>query len=341
MAAPSYATDLVDVNSGAESTTNWTALGGGGAGLSADNNFALEGTNSVNKQVNNALKGQIHDHGSTRVQATNDHIYQWLFVTTPGLLDTPANGGLRVTVGTGAAAYNDYYILQSGEYLGGWVCEPVRYTTSTPSPGAQVGTPGGAPKEFGGQCKTVATIRDINFGVDVCHEGSQIEITNGDVTTPATYERLTTYSFDSTRRWGIVIPTDAGASLQGKLYWGTSTTSCYARDEGKFIGFVDTVHSLTDLTEVIHSHASSDQEFLAFTFQALGTNNRGKFTVLNNAPVDYTGSKFIDIDTFTAGGTNTVIDGCTFQGTNEVDLDGGSALGAIFDSPTVATSTLR
>jgi len=343
MAAPSYATDLVSINADAENTTSWSALGGGGAGLSADPDFAIEPTNSVTKQVTGVgtLKGMVYEYGSTRTQATNDHIYQWIYATCPGLIDTLAAGGMRVSVGTSDTALNEYYIRGSAEYAaGGWVCEPVRYDSAvTPSPGRQLGSPGSAPSSFGGQILTTGTIKAVNFSVDVCYEGSQIEITDGDGTTPATYERLTTYSYDTTRRWGVILPTSAGADLQGKLYWGTASTSCYARDSGKFVGLVDTPHSLTDLTEVIHANASSDQEFFGFTFQALGTNNRGKFSILNNAPVDYTGTVFLGIDTFVAGGTNSVLDNCTFEGTNEVTGAGGSFLGTKFVEPTVAADS--
>ena len=343
MAAPSYATDLVDINASAESVTSWSALGGGGAGLSADPDFAIQPTNSVTKQVSGAatLKGMVYEFGSTRTQATNDHIYQWIYATCPGLIDTLANGGMRVSVGTSDTALNEYYIRGSATYAaGGWVCEPVRYNSAvTPSPGRQLGTPGSAPSSFGGQILTTGTIKAVNFSCDVCYEGSQIEVTAGDVTTPATYARLTTYAYDSTRRWGIALPIDGGASVQGKVYWGTAATSCYARDSGKLVTFVDTPHSLTDLSEIIHANASSDQEFLSMSFLALGTNNRGKISILNNAVVDYTASSFTGIDTVVAGGTNSVFDGCVFSGCNEVDGAGGSFLGASFLLPTVATDS--
>jgi len=340
MAAPSYATDLVDINAAAEGIGSMSALGGGGAGLSADPDFAIQGTNSATKQVSNALKGMVWEYGSTRAQATNDHIYQWIYATTPGLLDTLALGGMRISVGTSDTALNEYYIRGAAEYAeGGWVCEPVRYdSTVTPSPGRQLGSPGTDPSSFGGQIDTTATVKAVNFSVDICYEGSQIEVTAGDSGTPASYETLTTYGYDSTRRWPIALPTSSGADIQGKIYWGTGSTAAYVRDDGKAFNFVDTPHSLTDLTEIIHSHASSDQEFLNCTFQALGTNNRGIFTVLNDAVVNYSGSVFSGIDTFTAMAL-TVLDDTSFLGTNEVTIPGGSALGASFLLPTVAADS--
>jgi len=318
-------------------------LGGGGAGLSADPDFAIEPTNSVTKQVTGAgtLKGMVYEYGSTRTQATNDHIYQWIYATCPGLIDTLSAGGMRISIGTSDTDLMEYYIRGLTEYAaGGWVCEPVRYDSAvTPSPGRKLGTPGSAPSSFGGELLTTDTIKAVNFSVDVCYEGSQIEVTAGDSGTPATLVALTTYAYDNTRRWGVVLPTAAGADLQGKVYWGTASTACYARDTGKFVSIVNTPHSLTDLTEVIHANASSDQEFLGFTFQAAGTNNRGKFSILNNAPVDYTGTIFADIDTFVAGGTNSVLDECTFLRTNEVTGAGASFLSTNFLTPTVAADS--
>ena len=341
MAAPAYATDIVDINASAETVTSWSALGGGGAGLAADPDFAIQPTNSLTKQVSNALKGMVYEFGSTRTQATNDHIYQWIYATTPGLLNTLALGGMRVSVGTSDTALNEYYIRGAAEYAeGGWVCEPVRYDSAvTPSPGRQLGTPGSAPSSFGGQIFTTATVKAVNFGLDVSYEGSTIEITAGELADPATLTKLLTYTYDSTRRWPVMLPIDGGGALQGKVYWGTAAAACYARDSGQLITFVDTPHSLADLTEVIHANATSDQIFTAMNFLALGTFNRGKFTVLNDAAVDYSDSTFKGIDTFVAGGTGTVLDGCVFDGCNEVTGAGASFLGAQFLTPTVAADS--
>ena len=53
MAAGTYSTDLTDITL-CEATTGFSALGGGGAGLGAGVDFAIQGTNAVDKQVSNS-----------------------------------------------------------------------------------------------------------------------------------------------------------------------------------------------------------------------------------------------------------------------------------------------
>ncbi len=125
MAAPVYATDLTDINL-AESTTGWSALGGGGAGLSVEPDFFIQGSNCIAKQIKNELKGHHYNNGST-AQGADDHVYTWIYVSTPGTTDLLADGGLRVTIGTSDTARKEYYVAGNNPYFrGGWVCYPIR-----------------------------------------------------------------------------------------------------------------------------------------------------------------------------------------------------------------------
>src|SRR5574337_1036059 len=190
MAAPSYNTDLIDITT-AENITNWTALGGGASGLAAETDFFIQGSFCISKQVSAALKGMVFNNGSTITPGTNTHFFVWMYSTTPGLLDTLANGGMRVTIGTSTTAYVDYHVKGSAEYIyGGWLCFPIRYvtTSSGTAPYRTVtGSPGANPQYFGGQIKTTATIHGTNLGVDAIRYGTGIYITSGDSGTPATF----------------------------------------------------------------------------------------------------------------------------------------------------------
>ena len=105
MAVPSYAEDLTDIDL-AESTTGWSAYGGGASGLSASPDLAMQGTNCVDKQITNADKGMYFDNGSGTTLGSGSHVWIWHFCGTPGLTDTLANKGASVLVGTGSNAYS-------------------------------------------------------------------------------------------------------------------------------------------------------------------------------------------------------------------------------------------
>ena len=77
MAAPSYTEDLTDIDL-AEAVGSYVALGGGGAGLSADPDFAIQGANSITKQVQAARKGIAFNNGSGITIPAGDHVFVWI-----------------------------------------------------------------------------------------------------------------------------------------------------------------------------------------------------------------------------------------------------------------------
>ena len=75
MVAATYVSNLITLNL-FETTANITAYGGGGAGLSADPDFVMEGTNSVNKEVDAADKGLVYNSTAGNfVIGDHDHFY--------------------------------------------------------------------------------------------------------------------------------------------------------------------------------------------------------------------------------------------------------------------------
>ena len=63
MTAATYTSDLTDIYL-FESTGGVGAYGGGGAGLGAGPDYAMEGINAVDKQITNAEKGFLFDNVS-------------------------------------------------------------------------------------------------------------------------------------------------------------------------------------------------------------------------------------------------------------------------------------
>ncbi|NNF79942.1 MAG: hypothetical protein HKN05_18120, partial [Rhizobiales bacterium] len=88
MAAPNYTEDLTDIDL-AQSTTGWSAYGGGGAGLGTGADFAIQSTLAIDKQITSADKGMMHNDATVSLGA-NDHIFGWIFAATPGLMDSLA-----------------------------------------------------------------------------------------------------------------------------------------------------------------------------------------------------------------------------------------------------------
>ena len=94
MTIATYTSNLVDIFL-FEVTTGVSAYGGGGAGLTAAPDFAMEGVNAVDKQVTNADKGLMFDNVSNFSIGPRDHFYVWIIGGTPGLNDTRDNHGIQ------------------------------------------------------------------------------------------------------------------------------------------------------------------------------------------------------------------------------------------------------
>ncbi len=294
MAAPVYTTDLTDINL-AESTTGWAALGGGGAGLTVEPDFFIQGSNCIAKQIKNELKGHHYNNGST-AQGADDHVYTWIYVSTPGTTDLLTNGGLRVTIGTSDTARKEYYVAGNNTYFrGGWVCYPIRYSLT---PDNAVGTAGATPSFFGSTMKGIASVKSVNLGVDAIRYGSSVTITDG-VGQPATFNGLASFADNLTRSWGIIQEVAGGVQLQGKLLIGTAGSQCEFDDSNVLVVFPDNnpaavnQHTLVGHKEIIIDNASSDVTWDGITFLSLDTTDKGIITVNTSL--------------------QTVIQGCVFQ----------------------------
>ncbi|MCK4501295.1 hypothetical protein KAU11_12415 [Candidatus Babeliales bacterium] len=338
MAIASYTTDLTDIDL-AEVVTNYSALGGGGAGLAADIDFALQGTYSLTKQVSNALKGIVYNNASVTIGA-DDHFYVWLYCTTPGMLDTEANGGMRVTIGTSTANYTEWYVKGAAEYAeGGWICFPVRYQTTAPSPGSITGTPGASPTHVGGQIFTTAAVKAVNFGLDAQRIGSGIVITGGTGADPlATFTGAADKNDLVANRWGQLANKPGGFALQGKILIGDSGNACELTETGKLITITDTPFTLTDFSEIMVEHASSIVNLTGFTFLGLGSNNKGRFECITSAAtVNLTSTIFKDFGACIFG-TGTTLDACQWNTTDSITLNGGTMTGCTVDQNIAATA---
>ena len=159
MAAQSITTDLTTVATAEPGTlSSWAALGGGQSGLAEETDYFIQGQTSISKQVKQETKGMHADAGAAQTFGTGDHVYVWMYSTTPGAGDTRANGGLRITLGDSASARDEFYVNGSDFYkYGGWICYPVD-PTATPDRLEGVGS-GTTPQFFGGIMSNSVTVR--------------------------------------------------------------------------------------------------------------------------------------------------------------------------------------
>jgi hypothetical protein len=317
MVAPVYSEDLSDIDL-CESAAAFVAYGGGGAGLGAGVDFAIQGTNAVDKQISAATKGMMADVTGITLGA-DDHVFIWIFAATPGILDSFTNGGKVASIGTGATARVDFHLEGNDDRPeGGNKCYPIRYVNTaqgTDPKRTLTGSPGASPDHWGGGLNTTATAKGINLGLDAIRYGTGAYITDGVATTdPATFQGFATENDNSSNRWGILAASPGGFTLQGRFVIGQNNSQvaavCVFEDANVSIVLADTIHSLTDFTQIIIDHASTVVTWDNVSFTALGANNPGRI-VVNNAStsVTITGGVWTDI------GICTLRAGCDITGT--------------------------
>lgn len=360
MAVPSYTTDLTDITT-AESTTGWSAYGGGASGLAQNPDSSMQGVYGVGKQITAADKGQYFDNGSTITLGSGDHIFQWLFCTTPGLTDLIANKGVSILVGTSGSAYCQYHVEGSDTYgAAGRVgkCYPIDYSVRSTNGSAPyrtaTGSPGASPQVFGGGLKTTASVKGENCVIDASRYGTGVFMTAGELTSagdgtdnPCNFDGLATVNDynDGTNgynRWGVFSKVGGGYELQGvcAIGYNNAGTETLARfeDSDRTISLVDTIHAASDFTQFLIGHASTVCNWTNINISALGSTNRGLIAVAANDPT-FT----VNGGTWTGMGTivlrsNSTLTGVTLRQTDQITQNGATLDTCTVDRNTNATA---
>lgn len=278
MATATYTSDLTDIFL-FESTTGVSAYGGGAAGLGASPDYAIEGTNAVDKQVSAAEKGFMYDNSTNFSIGPNDHFFIWVVCAVPGLVDTRDNRGVHVSIGDSTSAFVKFHV-NGGDTKprGGISPYAVRYVETTlANRRTLVGSPGTTPSWIGGGANVTGTAKFSNFACDAARIGTGYDITGGDgIDADATFAGLATD--DESTSEGVCQNADGGYSIQGKIRIGNSGTACVFTDSNTNLVLIDTLDgiALSDLTEFIVSDDTTVWTLTNVNFIPLGTNNPGR-----------------------------------------------------------------
>ena len=349
MTAAAYTTDLVDVIANITSITGWTALGGGASGLGFGPDFAMQGSNAVDKAVTASEKGHVYG-GSAVTPGANTHFFVWVFLATPGLSNTLAQRGLTVALGTATTAYTQYHVEGNDTYgAAGRVarCYPIRHQTTANGSvpyRTLVGAPGANPSQFGAVTNITGTVKGSNLGISAIRYGTGLFVTAGDSGAPGTFTAAASTNDTTANRWGILTRLGGSFELQGRFVVGQSSagtpTAAYFVASNQTISVVDTPHSLTDFTQFIIDHASTVFNLTNITVNALGTNNPGRLVYNNAATISaLTGCVFagLGISILRAGVSAT---GCTWRSCAAVTQNAAVLSGCQMASSTATAALL-
>lgn len=300
MAIATYSTDMQDILLDFPNTTGWTALGGGPAGLSAPETDAyIQGSNSISKAAwAGATRGMIYNTGAGQAVPSGSAFYMWIYYMAPNALDTEANGGVRMLVGSSATAYRHWYIKGSDTLTyGGWVCAVVDPLTT---PDSTTGTPTTTYQYFGSVCAILASgpTKGNPLCIDAFRYGRSISVINGESGGYGTFAGISLYNDDISRRLGIFQFIDGSYLQQGAILFGSVGNAVYFNDSNRniLIGNTKKVQSSFNGYEIRNSNSEVYLDNISIT--ALGTVSKGNFTVIDNAIVSVASCTFSDMDTF-------------------------------------------
>lgn len=345
MAAPTYATDLSLIDE-CEDVATFVATGGGASALNDETDYFINNTQCVSKNGFTATtKGQMHDDVSAPSITSGDAVFIWLKQNNRNLMDTIANGGGQVIMGTSNSAYAQFYVDGSdaaGADLAGWKNHAVDPTQTA---SATTGSPGAASTwdHFGGQWKILGSgsLKGAPNAVDVIRHGRELTCIDGDGTSGyATFDGAAVFDANVARAWGLLTPA-LGTYLQhGAFVMGTVSTSVDFRDEFRSINVLDDLFVPTGFNEFEIRNASSNVEWTNINITQLiettNTTATAPFVLtLNVGTFTGTNCVFTDGSTTTFNSTASATS-CSWIRMGNVDANEADLSGSSFITPTVA-----
>lgn len=344
MAAPSYTTDLQTVNL-AEAVTGWAELSGhtGGSAPGADGETYIQGSYSISQSTGSKTGtncGMQYDYGSDLGSGwtSGDCFFFWQMFLVATAVDTWANGGLRVGVGSTSGNMNFWKTGGNdvGRYpYGGWQnfaidpeYTPVDYVDGTPAAGVY--------QIFGSLPNILSAItKGDPHCVDAIRYGrGEVIIEFGDLGNGyGTFVGIAAKNDANDagagyNRWGL-FSAQAGVYLwKGLLSFGNVTNACDFRDSNRVIVVADTPRTSLAFNKIEINNAGSRVDWTTISFVATGTLSPGRFEATANADINLDGCSFTGMDTFIFGGTNSSAINCIWQGCKAITGAGGTFTGS-------------
>jgi hypothetical protein len=340
VAVPSYTTDLTTLNT-AEATTNWTEPTGATAGgiAVAETDFFIQGTGCISKTFNATGLGGLHYNNGAGVTIPTDGAFMaWTYFAAPNAINTEANGGMRLTIGSGTGDYKAWYVRGSDTYAyGGWNCIPVDPTFTAD---ATQGTPGATLQYFGMVINGVNAVAKGNpFGIDAIRYGRcEMRINGGETANYAIFSGAAAQNDTNTNRWGLVQATPGGYLWQGLMTLGYTSLVDF-RDSNTTVLVANTKRVSANFNKIEVRQATSRVDWTNIAFIALGTQSRGRFECIDDADVNILGCTFTDLDTFVFKSNSTITDS-TFRRTGQITQGNSVITGTLIDNNRAASAIL-
>jgi len=343
MAAPSYTTDLATFDL-AENLAAWiefTNMGGGGNPDEADNDNEIQGTYMTSQTSTTAsLISMGKDNGSGITLPTNGVFLIWHNFTSPGLLATYANGGMRAVVGSSSTNWKAW-ATGGGDVApnpyGGWQNIPIDPTLTADYTN---GSPSGTLQVVGAGCNLTAGVaKGQPHQIDAIRWGrAESRFNGGDLTNGyATFAGFATINDANAaspgyNRWGLIQVVSGGYQWKGLMVLGyTSAVDFRDSNVNVFVQDCRKVSSVFNKIEIRQSTSRVDWTGVNITNVSPSSNaSRGDLVVVDNADVNFESCTFTDIGYFTFQ-SNSTVNSCIFRRCGLVTRGNAALTSCTFD----------
>jgi len=198
--------DLLTNDTGGTGTGDWAELGGGSiaeTGVSIQGGSAIAGaySNKDGWQYFDLGVGNELDFTPTTGAEADQFIYAWVQMPALSQLDTLANEGLSLRIGSSTTDYANYTIAgndDSNGWLGGWKCVVIDPQQTPTSVSGTINL--ASIQMIGFYINTASAGRGDNFFADLIAIGSGLRITG---TSTVAWKDVVDYCTDPTRAWGM------------------------------------------------------------------------------------------------------------------------------------------
>lgn len=333
MAVAVYTTDL-SVFDDAESATGWVEVTGylSGGTPEDDTDYFIYGTTQCITQENRKTGLHSIAFAGTAVTLPTDGVFLiWEKFLAPNAMDTEANGGMRILVGSSSANFYGWKINGSDTYpYGGWVNLAIDPTIG--SPDYTTGSPAGTYACMGiGLNLLVAISKGNPHGCDIIRYGrGESRYTVGDSSTPALFSGFAAANDAVTARWGLFQDVGGSYLFKGLMSLGLSATAVYM-DDSNVVITIDNTKKVSSGFNAIEVHNSgSTVLWTSINVTSLCTVSKGTFEMVDNATLVFTGCVFTDMGTFLFLSNGDMING-TFRRCGQVTHGGGIFTGTIME----------
>lgn len=308
-----------------------------GAAPAVDTENYIQGVQSASQATGQATGTgagfQYVDTGTPISLTAGQVVLAWTFYAAPTNLETWANGGARLGIGTEDNLFL-YNIMGSnfGNYpYGGWQCTAVDPSLTQD---AAVGTPSGTTHTA--VCFLPNILTKITKGTPQVMDVIRFGTAEIQVTGTETFDSIATANDASTARWGMFQASSAGFNWKGKLTLGTAATALSMTSSNRAITLEDTPRVIAGFNKIEVNNNATSLTWSSISISGVETSitgsapvSQGDYEEIDSPTVSMDSCTFTDLGTFSFNtATNpSTLTSCTFRRCGTISPNGATITG--------------